>query len=251
MENQSITLQVEKLIYECQLYLTEARKRLLSTFIIFALAFLVGFTFFRQMIEWFFKIFNLGEVQIIITSPFQVFNLAVNTGLFLAIIASTPILIFSLVSFIRPALRKKERKLILPLLVSSLILFIVGFVFGLLLMRWVVLGFSQVFLTDKISNFWDIELFLSQILLTSAFLGLIFQFPLVLFFLVKLDLVKIKALKEKRPLIIVGAFVGVALLPPADGFSLVLMVLPVLILFELTLFLLRGQKREEVKLYVG
>jgi sec-independent protein translocase protein TatC len=230
-------------------YLGELRKRLVSILAIFFIAFLAGFVFFRQIIEGFFRLFSLGEAQIIVTSPFQVFSLAVNTGLFLALLTSSPLLLFHLINFIKPALRIKERKLILPLILSSLTLFIFGFVFGFVMMRWVVWQFSQVFMTDKIANFWDIELFLSQILLTSAFLGLIFQFPLVLFFLVKLGIIDINSLREKRPMIIAGAFIIIALLPPADGFSLVLMVLPVLILFEITLFALRKQKREGVKLY--
>lgn len=229
------------------MYIDEFRKRLVLFFIFFLVFFGAGFIFFRPMVAFFFQIFQLGESKIVFTSPFQVFDLAVNAGLFTAIVFSSPVLLFQLISFVKPALKKEEKKLVLPILASGLFLFIFGFVFGLILMRWVVYGFSQTFSTKQFSHFYDIELFLSQILLTSAFLGLIFEFPLVIYFLVRLNLVNIQFLEEKRLWVIAGTFIFVALLPPADGFSLIIMVLPVLLLFEASLFLL---KRREVKLNV-
>ena len=239
--------QFEQLISKSAPYLKEARKRLVFFIIFFFLFFGAGFIFFRQMATFFFRLFQLGESKIVFTSPFQVFDLAVNSGLFTAIVFSSPVLLYELVSFIKPALKKEERKLVGPILGFGFGLFLFGFIFGLILMRFVVYGFSQTFSEGQFGHLYDIEVFLSQILLTSAFLGLIFEFPLVIYFLVRLNLVNIKFLEEKRPWLIAGTFIFVALLPPADGFSLILMVLPVLLLFEASLLLL---KRREVGLNV-
>jgi len=239
--------QFEQLISKSSPYLKEARKRLAFFIIFFFLFFCAGFIFFRQMVTFFFRLFQLGESKIVFTSPFQVFDLAVNSGLFTAIVFSSPVLLYELVSFIKPALKKEEKKLIRPILYSGFGLFLFGFIFGLILMRFVVYGFSQTFSGGQFGHLYDIEVFLSQILLTSAFLGLIFEFPLIIYFLVRLNLVDIKFFEKKRRWIIAGAFIFLSLLPPADGFSLVLMVLPVLLLFEASLLLL---KRREVRLNV-
>lgn len=238
---------LEGLILKSSPYVNELRKKLVLFFVFFLLFFGVGFIFFRPLVAFFFRLFQLGESKIVFTSPFQVFDLAVNSGLFLAIVFSSPVLLFQLVGFVKPALKKEEKQLVLPILVSGLCLFLFGFVFGLILMRYIVYGFSQTFSDQQFGHFYDIELFLSQILLTSAFLGLIFEFPLIVYFLVRLNLVDIKFLEKKRRWVIAGTFIFISLLPPSDGFSLVLMVLPVLLLFEVSLLLL---KRGEVKLNV-
>jgi len=238
----------ERLISKSSPYVDELRKRLVLFLIFFLLFFGAGFIFFRPMVNFFFRLFQLGESKIVFTSPFQVFNLAVNAGLFTAIVFSSPVLLLQLLGFVKPALKKEEKKSVLPTLVTGLFLFLLGFVFGLVLMRWVVYGFSQTFSAEGFSHFYDIELFLSQVLLTSAFLGLIFEFPLIVYFLVKLRLMKVETLEKKRPWIISGAFIIIALLPPADGFSLILMVLPVLLLFEVSLLL---SKRREMKINAG
>lgn len=241
-------MELEELILKSSPYLKEARKRFVRVMVVFAVFFVIGFIFFRQLVDFFFQFFNLGSAKIIFTSPFQVFSLAVNTGLFLAIIFSAPFFLYQLIGFVKPALKKEERKLLLPTFVSAVSLFLSGFLFGFILMRWVVFEFASSFPEGAFDHLYDIELFLSQVLVTPAFLGLIFEFPLVIYFLVRLNLVDIMFLEEKRPWVIAGTFILVALLPPADSFSLIMMVLPVLLLFEVSLLLLkRLLKRKGVK----
>lgn len=224
-------------------FLKQVRKRLMIVLLFFVAFFIVGFVFFRQIIAVFLGLFDLGQVEMIATSPFQIFSLAANAGFFLAIVLTLPLLLINLFAFIRPALKKEERRLILPLGLASLLLFILGFSLGLVLIRFLITGFSSSLAIAGVSNFWDIGLFLSQVLLTPALLGFIFQFPLALYFLLRLGIVRLKTLEEKRPLIIAGVFIFVVLLPPTDALSLVLMAVPILILFELTLFLLKRQMK--------
>lgn len=220
-------------------YFSEIRRKLIKLLIAFSVGFTFGFIYFRPILEFFFKVFKLEQLSIVVTSPFQVFNLAVNTGIILGILTAFPFFILNFYAFIKPALKEKEKKAFFPLLFSSLTLFIFGFSFGLVLMRWVVFGLSQVFLGSQIGNFWDVGVFFSQIILTSVFLGLIFQFPILLFILVKLGLIELSNLEKKRYYIIAGSFVFVALLPPTDAFSLILMVTPLIIMFELTILILK------------
>ncbi len=225
-------------------YLGELRRRLLVVLLFFSIGFIAGFTFFRQIINHLVALFNFDAVDLMVTSPFQIFSLAVNIGLFLGLVASLPIIVYQLLAFIGPALKKEERKQIAPFGFLSLGLFGTGFVFGLFLMRWVIFGFSQTFNNSLVNNYWDLGLFLSQIFLTAAFLGVVFQFPLVIKLLVVTGVTSVEELRTKRRWVIAGSFILVALLPPTDAFSLVIMVLPLIGLYELTLALLaRGSKR--------
>ena len=140
---------------------------------------------------------------------------------------------------------KKEQKIILPLVFISFLLFCLGFGFGVGLLRWLVVQLTQTFFQTEIANYWDVNIFISQILLTATILGLLFQFPILLIILVKLNLVKLKSLKKKRPLIIAGAFIFAALLPPTDAFSLIIMAFSLILLYELTIIYLNKTKGGE------
>lgn len=220
------------------------RKKAISIIIVFAFSFLFGFIFFNNIISIFLDFFAVPRVTVVLSSPFEVFNLAVNSGLFLGIILTTPFAMFQFLSFSLPAIPLKDRYKLLPIMFTSLVLLVSGFIFGALLMKSVVFEFSQA-ISSNINNYWNISLFLSQVLLTAACMGLIFQFPLILACMVKLGLVKVEGLKRSRPLIIIGIFVFTALLPPTDPLSLLLMVAPILLFFEITLFIL--SRKKEVK----
>lgn len=223
-------------------YISEIRKRLRITAVFFAAGFVAGFLLVEQIIKLFLEIFDLENVQITFTSPYQIFNLSVNTGLFLGILVATPVLITQLLLFIKPALSKKESKTLIWYLVISIFLYLLGFFFGLTIMKYTILSLSSRVSIGQVGNYWDIEIFLSQVLLTSAVLGLVFQLPLIAAIMVKFDWIDIKKLNEKRPYILVGMFVFIALLPPTDAFSLILMVVPLILLYEITLLILKPRK---------
>jgi sec-independent protein translocase protein TatC len=95
-----------------------------------------------------------------------------------------------------------------------------------------------------IANMWNIATFLSQIVSTAALLGLLFQFPIVLTFLIKFNILNVKSLRSKRSHAVLGMFVFASLLPPTDGLSLILMVLPLILMYEITILYNRGYKSD-------
>lgn len=88
-----------------------------------------------------------------------------------------------------------------------------------------------------IANFWNISQFLSQIFITSALLGIVFEFPLLLTLLIKLGIITPKILKDYRRVAYFLMLAMIALLPPTDGISLIAMTLPLVILYEVTILL--------------
>jgi sec-independent protein translocase protein TatC len=220
-------------------FLYEVRKRLLFLFAVFALASSLGFFYSEKIINFSLRVFQLKGVNIVFTSPFQFVDLAVNCAVLTGVIIIFPLILIQVMSFLKPALKKKEYRLILSLLPFSIILFLTGFVFGVVVMRWVVVIFYQKSLELSIGNFLDISRFLSQMLTTSALMGLAFQYPIVITILLRLRVIKYQNIVKQRLWAYIASLVFAILMPPTDLLSMVLLTIPLVILFEITLILNR------------
>ena len=97
-----------------------------------------------------------------------------------------------------------------------------------------------------VKNFWDLSEFLSQMLTTSALLGLIFEYPIVLTLLTKMGFMSADFLRKKRRFAYFLVFCLVSLLPPTDGVSLVVMSLPLVILYEVTILINSNNQQKHV-----
>jgi len=220
-------------------YLLEIRKRLLFVAVLFVTSAIVGFVYYEKITLWVLGFFNLTGVNVVFTSPFQFFSLAVNCGLLVATVITFPWFLYQLIVFLKPALHAKEYRLLLTSLPLAAVLFTGGFGFGLNVMRYIVTIFYQKSLELQIGNILDIELLLSKIILTSILMGLAFQFPLALTYLMHFKIVRYKAVEAARPLAYITSLIFVMFLPPTDLMSDAILVLPLVILFELTLILNR------------
>ncbi len=220
-------------------YLLEIRKRLLFVAALFGIASIIGFFNYQKITTFILGFFNLKGVNVVFTSPYQFFSLSINTGMIVGLAVIFPLLLFQLLAFLKPALRPREFKLVLVSVPLSVILFACGFTFGLVVMKYVVVTFYQKAVELQIGNYLDIELLLSHILITSALMGLAFQFPIVMTFLMHLKIIKQKMLESQRLLFYLVTLIFVMLLPPTDLMSDALLFFPLVILFELTLILNR------------
>lgn len=231
--------QTQETLEQYMPFLIEIRKRLLFLVSIFLITGVLGFMYYEKLITLILKIFSLEGVNIVFTSPFQFVNLAITSGFLTGIVILFPLILFQVLSFLKPALREREFKIILSLLPLSLVLFVAGFAFGVLIMRYVIILFYQKSLELEIGNFLDISALLSQILITAALMGVAFQFPIVLTVLMRLGVVTYEALTKKRLWVYAVSLIFTVLLPPTDLLSLLLLFLPLAFLFEITLLLNR------------
>jgi len=199
----------------------------------------LGFVFYEKIIRFVLDVFRFEGINIVFTSPFQSINLAINSSLILAFTVIFPLITLQILSFLKPALRPKEYKTVLMILPLSIVLFITGFVYGIMIMKYVLQLFYQQSVGLGVGNFLDISSFLSQTLITAILLGLSFQFPLIMTFLLHFKVVKHHFLAKQRIFIYTGALVFATLLPPTDLLSLVLLFFPLALLFEVTLILNR------------
>lgn len=217
----------------------EVRKRLFFVVSIFVIAMIVGFSFYEQIIRFLVNFLSLQGVNIVFTSPFQFINLAISSGVACGLIAAFPLIIAQFMSFMKPALRKGEYKLVLNMLPFSIFLFLVGFIFGAIIMKWQVQIFMDKSVTLGIGNVLDISRLLSVVLITSALMGVGFQFPVVLLMLMHFGVIKRNQLSKQRPWVYLGSFIFALFLPPDSILADFLLSLPLVILFEITLILNR------------
>lgn len=216
-------------------YLYEIRRRLFFTASIFVVASVIGFIFYEKIIKFVLGVFQLDGVNIVFTSPFQFINLAIQSSLIVGLIVVFPMVVYQLIAFIRPALSQKEFRNILVLFPLSLALFLTGFSYGVIIMRYTVAIFYEKSVQLDIGNLLDVSAFISQTLMTAILLGIAFQFPIIITFLLRTKMVNRNFFAKKRIIFYASSLLFATFLPPTDILSLVFLFAPLIALFEITL----------------
>ncbi len=175
-------------------------------------------------------------IAIDVASPFFTpFKLTLVLAIFLAM----PVILYNLWAFIAPGLYQHEKKMIYPLLISSTFLFYLGMVFAYYVVFPLVFGFMINMTPEGVEMTTDISRYLDFVLKLLFAFGVAFQVPILTIVLVRMGVVTPAALADKRPHIIVAAFVVGMLMTPPDMISQTLLAVPIWILFELGLFFSR------------
>lgn len=240
MESNSAELsELDAAIIKYTPYLKELQTNLFHVFITFLTGGVVGFIYYQKILSFIMHLFKMDGINLVLTSPYQFIDLAVNTGILCGLILALPLLGFHLLSFVRPALAPREYELISRLYPASIILFVVGFIFGAWIIQFIITIYSQTTMEFSVNNLWDVSHFFNQILTTGISLAIIFELPILLTGLIRLKLLKVKALRKSRRYIYTAILIFVAFLPPNDIISLALLSVPPLLLFEATLLLNR------------
>lgn len=225
-------------------YLLEIRKRLLLTVSVMLASGVLGFFYYDRIVATVVKMLSLEGINIVFTSPFQYVELAISSAVLIGLISAIPFVIWQLLSFLKPALKGTEYRLVVLMLPLGLILYATGFAFGVLMMKYVVVLFQQSASKLNIGNYLDVSALLSAIISTSSLMGLAFQFPLVITALIHFKAIKYNWIVHQRPWAYLASFIFSIMLPPKDVLSDILLTLPLVILFELTLILNRFLLRD-------
>ncbi|MCT8534871.1 twin-arginine translocase subunit TatC [Glaesserella parasuis] len=156
-----------------------------------------------------------------------------------AVFISVPYILYQVWAFIAPALYKHEKKLVYPLLISSSLLFYIGVAFAYYVVFPLIFGFLTQTAPEGVVMATDINSYLDFILTIFLAFGVCFEVPVAIILLCWSGVTTAEDLKEKRPYIIVAAFVIGMLLTPPDMFSQTLLAVPMCLLFELGLLVAR------------
>jgi sec-independent protein translocase protein TatC len=185
---------------------------------------------------------NSSMIATGVASPFLVpFKLTLFSAVFLTI----PFILHQVWSFIAPGLYKTEKRLAIPLLISSIILFYVGIAFAYLVVLPLVFAFFTSVGPEGVNFLPDINNILNFILKMFFAFGLAFEIPVATLLLILSGATTAESLSEKRPYIFVACFVVGMLVTPPDVISQTILALPMYILFEAGIFFGRMIKKKE------
>lgn len=165
--------------------------------------------------------------------------------IFCAVFLSVPYILFQAWSFITPGLYTNEKKLILPLLISSTLLFYTGILFAYYVVFPVLFAFLTQTAPDGIQVMTDINDYLNFIIKLFFAFGVSFEIPVATFLLIRSGMVEVSKLENNRPYIILVAFLAGMLLTPPDVISQILLAVPIWILFESGLVLGKIYNRKQ------
>lgn len=170
---------------------------------------------------------------LIATSVISPFLVPLKIMLMAAFLLALPVVLWQLWAFVAPGLYSHEKKLVLPLVISSSVLFFVGVAFCYFFVFGQVFKFIQSFAPKAITAAPDIEAYLDFVLSMFLAFGMAFEVPIVVIVLARMGIVSIEKLKAFRSYFIVLAFVVAAIVTPPDVVSQLALAIPMCILYEL------------------
>lgn len=215
-------------------HLGELRKRI----IISAIAILVGFCVAYYYVDDIMDMLVAPAGKLYYMRPTEAFFTYMKVSFVAGIIGASPIWLYEIWAFIIPALTNREKKLTNWFLPFAIILFIIGIVFSYTLVLPVVIKFFIGFATDELQPLFSIGQYLDFVIAFVLPFGFIFELPIVMIILAKLNLITSAFLRSKRKIFIFLSFViGGFISPTPDMFSQTMIAMPMIILYELSLWM--------------
>jgi sec-independent protein translocase protein TatC len=223
-------------------HLMELRDRLLRSLIAIGVVFLCLFPFASELYDLlaYPMMHALPEgSKMIATGVITPFLIPVKIAAMLAFLVVLPYVLYQAWAFVAPGLYAHEKKLVLPLVIASTVLFVLGIAFCYFFVFGVVFSFVNRIAPKSISVAPDIEQYLNFVLTMFLAFGVTFEVPIAVILLARMGVVTLEQLKNIRPYFIVGAFIVAAVVTPPDVVSQLLLAIPMCLLYELGVFAAR------------
>ncbi len=222
-------------------HLSELRRRL----IISVLAVFLGSAGCFAFVATIRTLFTLpaGSVQLVYLTPPEVLMTDIKVAFTAGLVVASPVVLYQIWAFVVPGLKPGEKRLILPVVVASLVFFLLGVVFSYFIVLPFTLRFFLGFETPGLAAMFSYSRYVSFAMVIIFSFGLVFQMPLVILLLGKLGIVTSAGLRRARKFAILAVFIVAAVLTPPDVISQVLMAGPMIVLYELSIALLRLSRR--------
>lgn len=170
--------------------------------------------------------------QMIATDVATPFFVPMKVAMMLAFVITLPHTLYQIWAFIAPGLYSNEKRLALPLVIASSLLFFSGMLFAYFAALPLVFEFITYFAPEGVAVMTDINKYLSFVLSMFMAFGITFEVPVIVMVLVKTGVITIEKLKEVRPYVIVGSFVIAAIITPPDVISQFMLAVPLCLLYE-------------------
>lgn len=226
-------------------HLEALRKTILKCLYSVAIVLPFMFYFAPKVLNGFIKIL-LGENKVTLNffSPAEVFIIQIKMAVMLSIIVCFPYIAKQLWNFILPALYEGEKKFIKSLVLISSFLFTIGVVFCIFMILPLIIKFGLSFQSENIQAVFRISEVINLGLWLSLAFGLMFQLPIITFYLIKSDIISYSAVADKRPYVVVVLLILAGILTPPDVVSQLMLALPSYLLFEGGLLFAKLSKKD-------
>jgi len=216
-------------------HLEELRKRLVWCAVAVGVGFAVAYVFSERLFE--ILISPLKDAmkegdKLVFTALPEMFFAYLKIAFVAGLLGAAPVIFHQLWLFVAPGLYQKEKKLVIPFVVTSTILFVGGALFGYLIVFPFGFRFFLGLATESVTALPSVREYIGLSMKLLLAFGIIFELPVVLFFLTKTGLVTPKALRKQRKYAILSSFIVGAVLTPPDVISQLMMSVPLVALYE-------------------
>lgn len=219
-------------------HLEELRDRIVRCFIAVGVGFVVSYGFkeklFQILVNPLIKVMEEGDTLVYTGLP-EAFFTYLKVSLLSGIMVASPILLYQFWMFVAPGLYHKERRMLIPIVILSTLFFVGGSLFGYFVVFPFGFKFFLGFATENIRPLPSMKEYLGFSAKLLLAFGLVFELPLVLTFLARLGVVSVDFLKKNRKYALLLFFVGAAILTPPDVITQVMMALPLILLYEISI----------------
>lgn len=224
-------------------HLDALRKSLVISVIAIIIAAVASFYYSEQILTLLMRpLSNLNE-GLIVTGVTEAFFVKLKLSFLSGFIIAFPIVVWSLWSFLKPALYPRERKYVYILFPITILLFIVGVLFAYFGILQLILNFLIYIAGDNLETMFKVDQYVSFVMSFILPFGLVFELPVVIFFLTKIGIIKYETLANNRKYaILIIVIVAAALTPGPDPISQLAMAVPVYILYEISIWVSKFAK---------
>lgn len=221
-------------------HLGELRDRLVRSFIAVGLGFVCAYFFKEKLFEILtaplvIAMGEAGNAKMIFTGLPEAFFTYLKISLLAGIVLACPVLFYQFWMFVSPGLYRTEKKYLVPIVILSVIFFILGASFGYFIVFPYGFRFFLGFATDTIQAMPSMKEYLSFASKMLLAFGFVFELPLVLTFMARMGLVSVDFLKKNRKYAILIFFIVSAIITPPDVVTQIMMALPLMILYEISI----------------
>lgn len=225
-------------------HLEELRGRLIKCLAFVVVFSVVAFFFSSKMIDFIAK--PLPGVYFM--GPVEALSVRMKIAMIVGVIVSAPVILYQLWQFVVPGLLEKEVKVVAPLVFFSTFSFVVGASFAFFIVLPNMVKFLLSFGTDKLHPWIKIDDYLSFIGYTTLAFGVVFELPVVSYFLGRIGIISSRTLRKGRRYAIVAIMIVAAVVTPTpDAFNMMLLAVPLYVLYELSVIVLIIQEARKKK----
>ena len=208
----------------------------------------ITYRYIEKILHWLGSSFTFNEyhINLIATELSSQFMTHVTTALYLGLLVASPYVLVELFRFITPALYENEKKYSVRIAIAMYLLFVVGVLMSYFILFPISFRFLGTYsVSDMVESNITLRSYISTFTTLTLVMGLVFQLPVIAFFLGKIGAVKSDFLKRYRRHALVAIMVTAAVITPPDLMTLVLVTIPLYLLYEVSISILKRMERRK------